>query len=309
MSSVKSNAERPLFDKSPSIAAVVVTYNRLALLQKCIAALEVQTRSVDEIIVVNNGSTDGTADWLRTQVKLTVVNQENLGSAGGQYTGIKTAYCKGHSWFWCMDDDTIPTPSALANFEAAKQFSDPTTGFLWSLVLQSNGEVDQAMATTDSLDWWGRVSSEHCIRVDHATFVSVLISRRSVSAVGFPLAWMFIWGEDFEFTRRIAGRFKGWAILDSRVIHLAVAKTVTTDLYDDINYRNRSLYRIRNEIVRIRIDPLTGGFGRLLALTNAVYQAVRLMRLGKMPVLKTLRWIAAGMFHRVRFEFPESDQN
>ena len=38
------------------IAAVVVTYNRLELLKKCIQSLRDQTRRLDEIIVVNNKS-------------------------------------------------------------------------------------------------------------------------------------------------------------------------------------------------------------------------------------------------------------
>lgn len=46
------------------IAAVVVTYNRLDLLKECINSIRQQTRKLDEIIVVNNSSTDGTLEWL-----------------------------------------------------------------------------------------------------------------------------------------------------------------------------------------------------------------------------------------------------
>ena len=42
------------------IFAVVVTYNRLALLKKVIDLLKRQTRQLDSIVIVNNGSTDGT---------------------------------------------------------------------------------------------------------------------------------------------------------------------------------------------------------------------------------------------------------
>ncbi len=129
-----------------SIAAVVVTYNRLALLQECVAALRAQTRPLNEIIVVNNGSSDGSTEWLASQPDLTVVNQANSGSAGGQYTGIKMAFAKGHEWLWCMDDDTIPTSSALAEFESSMPFSEASTGFLWSLILDPSGNVNQALA-------------------------------------------------------------------------------------------------------------------------------------------------------------------
>ena len=48
------------------IIAVVVTYNRLTLLQRNISCLRAN-RPVDRILVINNGSTDGTAQWLDTQ--------------------------------------------------------------------------------------------------------------------------------------------------------------------------------------------------------------------------------------------------
>src|SRR5262245_55698771 len=118
-----------------SVAAIVVTFNRFALLQECIAALRGQTRKVDEIIVVDNSSTDGTGEWLAAQADLTVVRQENLGSSGGQYTGIKTGYHKGHDWFWCMDDDTIPDADALERMTTTRYFDRPGTGFLCSTLL------------------------------------------------------------------------------------------------------------------------------------------------------------------------------
>jgi rhamnopyranosyl-N-acetylglucosaminyl-diphospho-decaprenol beta-1,3/1,4-galactofuranosyltransferase len=71
-----------------SIAAVVVTRNRLALLQECVAALRAQTRKPDVIYIIDNASDDGTADWLKGQGDLTVIRQENLGSSGGQYAGV-----------------------------------------------------------------------------------------------------------------------------------------------------------------------------------------------------------------------------
>ncbi len=48
----------------PSVAAVVVTYNRKVLLKECLDALLAQTRPLDSIIVVDNASTDGTRVFL-----------------------------------------------------------------------------------------------------------------------------------------------------------------------------------------------------------------------------------------------------
>src|SRR4051812_22889241 len=97
-----------------TIAAVVVTFNRLNDLTLCIATLRAQTRPLDAIIVINNGSTDGTDAWLKTQPDLRVVTQPNLGGAGGFATGMQTAYEAGFDKLWCMDDDCVADPGALA---------------------------------------------------------------------------------------------------------------------------------------------------------------------------------------------------
>ena len=49
-------------NKPMRVAAVVVTYNRVALLQQCLRALEEQSMPLTAIWVIDNASTDGTAD-------------------------------------------------------------------------------------------------------------------------------------------------------------------------------------------------------------------------------------------------------
>ena len=80
------------------ITAVVVTYNRKELLVRCIEHLRRQSVKLDSIIVVNNGSTDGTKEWLDNQADLAVIHQENVGGSGGFYRGIEHAYESGYEW-------------------------------------------------------------------------------------------------------------------------------------------------------------------------------------------------------------------
>ena len=95
------------------VIAVVVTYNRKALLVECINALRAQSRPLDGILIVNNGSTDGTEEWLQQQTDIQFISQKNTGSSGGFSTGISWAYSNGYSWIWCMDDDGYPKQDAL----------------------------------------------------------------------------------------------------------------------------------------------------------------------------------------------------
>ena len=59
------------------VIAVVVTYNRSQLLKRNIACL--RKNSPHAIIVVNNGSTDDTGEWLAEQTDLIVITQANVG--------------------------------------------------------------------------------------------------------------------------------------------------------------------------------------------------------------------------------------
>ncbi len=95
------------------IAAVVVTYNRITYLKECLNSLRNQTFRPDKIIVINNNSTDGTTQWLDNQPDLMVIHQQNLGGAGGFYSGLKTAYELGFGYIWVMDDDVEPALNCL----------------------------------------------------------------------------------------------------------------------------------------------------------------------------------------------------
>ncbi len=67
-----------------SVAAVILTHNRLSLLKRCVAAVRAQTRPLDAIIVVDNASTDGTREWLAQESDLKVITaQANLGGPAG----------------------------------------------------------------------------------------------------------------------------------------------------------------------------------------------------------------------------------
>jgi len=101
------------------IAALVVTFNRKDVLIHTLEAVMNQTRKPDLLVIVNNGGTDGTGEFLeefsKTHEDVEILNMsENLGGAGGFSRGIHYVYDKGqYDWGWLMDDDAIPAPNAL----------------------------------------------------------------------------------------------------------------------------------------------------------------------------------------------------
>ena len=127
-----------------SVAAVLVTYNRVELLKIAIDSLEKQTIELKNIVVVNNNSTDGTEDYLRSIAsdKIQFITlKKNTGGAGGFSAGINYAYKLDIDYVWIMDDDAIASPSALeellrANDTLHSYSAKPV--FLCSHVLSDN---------------------------------------------------------------------------------------------------------------------------------------------------------------------------
>ena len=108
-----------------NISAVLVTFNRLSLLEKVLECFENLSRKPNELIIVNNCSTDGTYDYLTNWENLTKLNvkvihlDSNLGGSGGFHEGLKEAMKSNPDWVWLSDDDAFPDRDA---FKIAEKF-------------------------------------------------------------------------------------------------------------------------------------------------------------------------------------------
>jgi glycosyltransferase involved in cell wall biosynthesis len=104
----------------PEVSVVIPTHNRLEALSEVLKALEFQDAPPGfEVVVVDDGSTDGTADWLRHRsfsLALRVLTQENRGPAAARNTGVAVAAGR---WVAFLGDDTVPSPGWLATHRAA----------------------------------------------------------------------------------------------------------------------------------------------------------------------------------------------
>lgn len=186
------------------VCAVVVTYNRMALLEDCLEALQAQTVQMDNILVVDNAGTDATQEMLAEKFPgvTTLALPKNVGGAGGFHEGIKWAYEHGYDWIWLMDDDGRPAPDCLERLLVHKR---PNT-VLVPLQQDSRGRLYGVSV------WRGR-HIDITQQVAHRkrpvrgqflfAFVGPLISREIVEQVGLPNKDFFIWFDDFEYCLRI----------------------------------------------------------------------------------------------------------
>ena len=215
------------------IWAVVVTWNRRLLLEQCLQALMSQTRACNRVLVVDNASDDGTAERLAAWGdRITVLRLDrNTGGAGGFNAGVRAAVQGGADRVWLMDDDVLPDPQALERLLAAEQAlaaRGVEAAFVCSTVRTPQGALTNVAEVDGRLNdlgyaAWGEHLDLGLMATRQATFVSLLASRDQVLAHGLPLAPMFIWGDDTEYTLRLSKDRPGFVVGDSRAVHVRAA--------------------------------------------------------------------------------------
>lgn len=206
-----------------NIAVIIVTYNRKNDVVRCINAVLEQSVIVENIVVVNNASTDGTKELLESIDGITVLNLDhNTGGAGGFYTGLKYAYENFSSdYFWLMDDDGFPEQNCLELL--LKEKSDYIMPV--SLNIQNPVELSWPTRKTDGKktilyselkESWGKI-------LDFVTpFNGVLLSKKCVETVGYINKDFFIWGDDYEhYYRCLQNGIHPVTLLDAKFFHPA----------------------------------------------------------------------------------------
>ena len=229
---------------------------------------------------------------------------------------MNAAFAAGHDWFWVLDDDTIPSASALEMLLAGAdriRAAHPGTrlGWLNSTVLWSDGSLHRMNEPKlkPYLDWSPDYLTERWFPAQWCSFVSVLFTREAVAACGLPLKNMFIWYDDVEYTARIELRGFAGAVVPDSIVEHRTKLNYAPDV-NDITAQNyaRFRYAFRNEVLVLR----TTLEGRPLALG---IRFVRLMirRVALMMKARKFRYLLPSLLNGFkgltmvrRIEFPSA---
>lgn len=257
------------------VAAVVVTYNRKELLRECLNALLNQTRPLDEIIVIDNASTDGTQEMIAKEFPhITYVRMsENIGGAGGFHEGMKLAYEKGYDWIWIMDDDAIPDLRCLEKLLQVTNLGDVLVPVL----------IDSIGRRYGAGYWQGHIvpaslEGEGLLKVETFSFVGPLIRSDVIAKVGLPRTDFFIWGDDTEYSLRIRkSGYKVLAVKDAIIYHDYGEKPKKLKRLGRVSIRNpqpawKHYYGARNYLLMIKTLDFKE---RVIAYLFAIYYFLR----------------------------------
>jgi GT2 family glycosyltransferase len=221
-----------------TLASVTIAYNAAQSLPRQMDALLGQTHPLQEIVVVDNASTDGTRELLAEQYpQVTVLSmKENMGAAGAWAKGLSYAALeKGHDWVWTFDHDSVPEANSLESLLAGlRELGD--LGNKVGMVVPMAVHRDTATLYPPMLwrDGFVKLSAEQMRQpiwfADIAMASGSLVQQEVVQEVGVPRADFFMDIFDFEYCLRIRSRGYKIAVINRAVMSHEIGSTQRVNL-------------------------------------------------------------------------------
>lgn len=257
---------------------MIPTYNRRKDVLECLQSLRELRYSNYEIIVVDNGSTDGTGDAVKRffpEVKL-IRSKRNLGVTGGRNLGA--IHSSGKYTFF-LDHDTTVDRNALNELMSVMQ-SDPNIGVAGPAVYCYNDPKRVWSLGTSINTLTGRVSFKYEGKIDKGWFskaievqvlpTAFLVKREVIDKVGLFDDVFFAVYEDTDFCFRVreAG-YKVLCVLTARVWH----KVALNEREQLLGVLKRAYYVARNRVIFMRKHAKPLNFVVFLLVFQPIYTA------------------------------------
>lgn len=211
---------------TPRVGCVVVNWNNWQDTTECLRSLREQSYPDLQVIVVDNGSTDGSVARLRTEHPwVTVVeNGYNAGFPKACNVGAALACRMGAQLVWLLNNDTT-VPRDTATKLLRKAMENPKAGIIGAVLYYMNDpERIQAWGGGTINLWTGY--SRHFLKPEkfgsnsYVTFASALIRREVYDQLGGLYEGAFMYFEDSDFGLR--ARQSGWELCvadDTAILH------------------------------------------------------------------------------------------
>jgi GT2 family glycosyltransferase len=262
---------------------VVVNHRTPDATVACVHALRDSARAPDGIIVVENGSRDGSAARLRAALpKVTHVStEENLGFAGGSNRGIRRALEAGAQRVLLVNSDARVAPDAIARLERALD-ADSQLGIVGPTIVAAGGTLIESRGIAFS-PRTGRVRCLDAGRpleaalldevrpVDAVSGCAMLIAREILDdASGFDEAYFYSF-EDLDLCARARQRGKRTACVTAATVTHDGSRTIGAGSPRRIYFATRNHLRFSAQAPSARAlrQALVVGWNLLYVLVRA----------------------------------------
>lgn len=289
------------------VCAVIVTYNRKELLQRCLQAVMDQSIAVDFILVVDNCSHDGTSKLFyegglydKSPVVKLIQLGENVGGAGGFYFGIKFAMQMNFDFVWLMDDDGYPDRQCLE--ELLKQsssedicgplvLSDHEDGLL-SFTINDRKSGSYISSVSEFMERYPVTAWDIIL-----PFNGTLINTKIIEKIGLPRKEYFLWGDEVEYMLR--AKFNGYTVCtisSARFFHPRAKLTACPMFFGKLFFNDSEqklkVYCLIRNSVRTYLDYYGYGYAILFLIKALWFYSFSRPSLDKMKMVFVAFWDA-----------------
>ena len=227
--------------KSKRVGTIVVTFNRKKMLKECIESLLKQSYDNQEILIIDNASTDGTADYIKKLIDNKKVFYFNTGQ-------IK--------WLSSFQPLICISQDALKILVDKAAYLKDDFSFLAGLVKWTDGSLcSMNIPKLDETGWHDKYDlfKEDLIPIESSTFVSFFANVKYVKEVGLPIKEFFIYGDDWEYSLRLHKKAQSYLVPSSVMTH-KMASNSKSDIVDCPAERiDRCYYDYRNRAYVVRL--------------------------------------------------------
>ena len=189
------------------ILVIIVTFNGMAWLERCIESILRQSEPCD-IFVVDNGSTDGTVEWLRKRSIPVIAGESNIGFGAANNLGLRHALEQGYSYVYLLNQDAWLENDTLERLVHA--FEQPGYGILSPVQNDATGHKMDARFARRCKKYLRAHKGEEVVEVPFVMAAHWMISRGCLMAVGGVSPAFKLYGEDDNYIDR--ARWMGYRV-------------------------------------------------------------------------------------------------
>jgi GT2 family glycosyltransferase len=245
----------------PLVYIVILNWNGLQDTMRCVASLEQQVYVNYRILIIDNGSTDGSAEALKglgERVSL-IENPNNLGYTGGNNRAMREAFDRGADYVWLFNNDAVAEPDTLSRLIAVCE-ADPRIGLASPLVREE--EDHNAIQFACGLFDLGTPAYTPCYAIEQArewqknfpnrialVGTAMLVRRAVFEKIGVLDDRIFAYWEDIDYSIRSAlAGFLNIMVFETSIFHPSKS-TITSP--NDVS-SHYYYFMTRNEILMWR---------------------------------------------------------